>query len=87
MGFIWRFALTGPEHFKLRAQVLGKLVFGSIAPVRPRWHPRSAYGFGPTGRPFAAQGTNQTLTPLVPHESRCAGMTPCGGACLRRRRC
>jgi hypothetical protein len=60
-------------------QVLGKLVFGSIAPVRPRWHPRSAYGFG--------QGTNETLTPLVPHKSRCAGMTPCGGANLRRRRC
>jgi hypothetical protein len=49
--------------------------------------PRSDYGFDPTGRPFAAQCTNETLTPLMPHESRCAGMTLCGGACLRRRRC
>jgi hypothetical protein len=28
--------------------LLGKWVFGSFAPVRPRWHPRPAYGFGPT---------------------------------------
>jgi hypothetical protein len=39
-----------PENVSadLLTVVLGKLVFESIAPVRPRWHPRSAYGFGPT---------------------------------------
>jgi hypothetical protein len=81
-----RKSTTGTCQFLGRSLVslLGKLVFGSIAPVRPRWHPRSAYGFGLAGRPFAAQGTNETLTPLMPHESRCAGMTPCGGAYLRR---
>jgi hypothetical protein len=68
---------------KLAFTLLGKLAFGSIAPVRPRWHPRFAYGFGLAGRPFAAPGTNETLTPLVPHKSRCAGVTPCGGAYLR----
>jgi hypothetical protein len=39
------------------------------------------------GMTLRCTGTNETLMPLMPHESRCAGMTPCGGAYLRRRRC
>jgi hypothetical protein len=39
------------------------------------------------GMTLRRTGTNETLMPLMPYESRRAGMTPHGGAYLRRRRC
>jgi hypothetical protein len=70
-----------------RWMVLGKLVFGSIALARPRWRPSVCIRLRSRGKTLRCTGTNKTLMPLMPYEFRCAGMIPCGGAYLRRRRC
>jgi hypothetical protein len=66
--------------------LLGKLVFGIIALVRPRWRPSVCVRLRSRGKTLRCTGANKTLMPLMPCEFRCAGMIPCGGAYLRCRR-
>jgi hypothetical protein len=68
------------------ALLLGKLVFGSITLVRPRWRPSVCVRLRSRGETFAVRALTKTLIPLMLCEFCCAGMTPHGGACLRCRR-
>jgi hypothetical protein len=59
----------------LGSLVLGKLVFGSIALVRPRWETSSCIRFRSRERTLRCMSTNETLMPLMPYEFCCAGKT------------
>jgi hypothetical protein len=67
--------------------LLGKLVFGSIAPARPRWKPSVYIRLRSREKTLRCTSTNETLMPLMPYEFCCAGMIHYGCAYLRRRRC
>jgi hypothetical protein len=55
--------------------LLGKLVFGNIALVRPRWKPSACIRFRSRKRSLRCMSTNETLMPLMPYEFCCAGKT------------
>jgi hypothetical protein len=80
-------ARRSTASYVIPSSLLGKLVFGSIALARPRWQPSVCVRFRSRGKTLRCTGTNETLMPLMPYEFRCAGMIPCGGAYLLRRRC